>query len=140
MRSGVAKAKILALAAELGLEVGDLQTPKPSCVGTKSFCAHVADGKGIVYCHASGALSGAVFYVPKGIGWFYKNKLGGSQSEIGLPVSNEHESLVSEGGRVQKVLFERGYVEFETETGLCKAVLDPGGGDSRRLLLNEMKL
>lgn len=113
------------------IATGNVQMPKTSLLGTHSICTHVKDGKGIIYCHTSGDYSGQVFYVPMGIGWFYKNVLKGSQSEIGLPISNE----IYEEPNTKKMMFEAGSIEFSSSTSICKA-FDVETG----LVIKEMKL
>lgn len=79
-----------------------------SSFGTESFCAHVNDGKGILYCHATGNYAGQVFYVRKGIGYHYKRILGGASSYLGLPLSNEYDS--KDGNKRSD--FEGGYIKW----------------------------
>jgi hypothetical protein len=109
--------KIKTFAKSNNLKIGKVQTPKKSFIGTSSLCAHLIDGKGLIYCHTSGAYCGKVFYVPLGIGWFYKNILKGSQSEIGLPVSNEFIVMHN----VKSITFEKGTIEYTASTGICSA-------------------
>jgi hypothetical protein len=112
--------KINEFIQENKLSVGSIQYPDKSAVGTSSICAHVKDGKGIVYCHTSGKYQGKVFYVPSGIGWFYKSVLKGSQSQIGLPISDEIEICHAE--KVKQVRFEVGLIEYDPLTNACQAM------------------
>jgi hypothetical protein len=112
--------KINEFTRENNLAVGGIQYPEKSVLGTSSICVHEKDGKGIVYCHTSGKYQGKVFYVPLGIGWFYKSVLKGSQSQIGLPVSNEIE--VKHSRKVKQVRFETGVVEYDESTNHCQAM------------------
>jgi len=112
--------KINEFVQENKLAVGSIQYPKKSVAGTSSICAHVKDGKGIVYCHTSGAYQGKVFYVPLGMGWFYKSVLKGSQSQIGLPISNELDVSYTEN--VKQVRFEAGVIEYDPLTNSCQAM------------------
>jgi hypothetical protein len=85
----------------------DIQEVKPSLFGTKSFCVHLKNKQGIIYCHSNNNYEGQVFYVRKGIGYYYNKKLGPS-SFLGLPVSNEYEC---ENGNKQSD-FEGGYIKW----------------------------
>ena len=112
--------KINEFAHKNKLAIGNVQYPKESMLGTSSICAHVKDGKGILYCHTSGKYQGEVFYVPLGIGWFYKNVIRGSQGQIGLPISHEIK-MVQDGNKTQ-VKFEAGVIEYDRLTNSCKAL------------------
>lgn len=89
--------------------LGDTQQTVISPFGTSAFCSHLGDGKGILYCHASGPLSGQVFYLRRGIGWYYKTHLNGTASFLGLPVTDE--LPLANGNRRSE--FEGGYIEWQ---------------------------
>jgi TIR domain len=94
--------------------------------GTAAFKARLRDGKGVLYCHASGPRSGHVFYVQKGIGWYYEYVLGGSISALGLPTSHEEMRDIS-GSQIS--YFEGGYVEWAPKTSVAKAVSTFSGNE-----------
>ncbi|MEM8963436.1 MAG: toll/interleukin-1 receptor domain-containing protein [Acidobacteriota bacterium] len=104
-------------------EVGSVQAAAESVVGTQSFKARASDGKGVVYCHASGTLRGRGFYVRKGIGYFYEYILQGAESPLGLPVSHEE---VVDGNGFPTSFFERGYIEWSPESSVARAVVIVG--------------
>jgi len=109
------------------IEVESITQAEPSPFSTKSFKARLLDRKGVIYCHTTGSHKGQVFYVRKGIGWYYEYKLGGSGSPLGLPTSNEERSD-SKGHPIS--FFEGGYIEWEPVTSFAMAV-DTSSGTSR---------
>ncbi len=108
--TGETAAKQIAGAAEVHDvgRYGEVVKAPDSPFGTESYCATVNDGKGILCCHASGKHAGQVFYVRKGIGWFYVKKVGSTSSILGLPVTNEYET--SHDNR--RTDFEGGSIEW----------------------------
>lgn len=124
---------IITYAVNNELLIGNTQSPISSLLGTSSICAHLLDGKGIIYCHTSGPYTGETFYLPFGIGWFYKNVLKGSQSAIGLPISNEF--ILVNKTRIRKVMFEAGTIEFNPSLKICKAIIA-----NTNVVIKEMKL
>jgi hypothetical protein len=105
-----------------------------SRLGTAAFKARLKDGKGVLYCHASGQRRGRVFYAQKGIGWYYEYVLGGSDSLLGLPTSHEEMQDVN-GSQVS--YFEGGYVEWSPKTSVAKAVMTVSGNES---IIDERRL
>lgn len=108
-----AEAVIHHFAATYGLAIRTITAAPLSPFGTASFKARITDGKGVLYCHASGSLSGKIFYVSRGIGWYYEHELKGSVSALGLPTSSEE--LSDQGGNAIS-LFEGGYIEWTPTT------------------------
>lgn len=98
-----------------------------SRLGTAAFKARLKDGKGVLYCHASGQRRGRVFYARKGIGWYYEYVLGGADSLLGLPTSHEEMRDVS-GSQIS--YFEGGYIEWSPKTSMAKAVTTVSGSES----------
>lgn len=103
--------------------LGSTQQTVISPFGTSAFCSHVSDGKGILYCHASGPLSGKVFYARGGIGWYYKTHLNGTASFLGLPVTDE--LPLANGNRRSE--FEGGYIEWQPNPSKLFVYLGTGG-------------
>jgi hypothetical protein len=101
------------------IKIAAITPAAPSPYSTKAFKARLPDGKGVLYCHATGFHEGLVFYVRKGIGWYYEYKLGGSGSSLGLPTSNEERS--DRNGHPIS-FFEGGYIEWSPVTSIAKAV------------------
>ena len=125
-----AACEIYDFARARGLEVHDVEVAPISLFGTSSFRARIKDGKGVIYCHASGARRNELFLVRRGIGWFYETVLGGSESELGLPVSNEE--LVDQpeySGGFPTSFFEGGFITWSPETSQVRAVLATAEGD-----------
>lgn len=112
--------KISEFAQNNKLAVGIIQYPEKSVMGTSSICVHVKDGEGLFTAIHQAHIKGRFFYVPSGIDWFYKSVLKGSQSQIGLPISNELASSHEE--RVKQVRFEKGAIEYDSLTNTCKAM------------------
>jgi len=129
--------KVIEFSIKNKLAIGSIQSPKKSLLGTHSICSHVNDGKGIIYCHVSGEYQGEVFYIPLGIGWFYKKVLKGSQSRIGLPISNEIK--MGQNMSIKQVRFEVGVIEYDQLTKSCKAMAIENGSKFRTVF-KEMTL
>lgn len=120
-----AEALIQQLANARGIPINPVVEAKSSH-GTAAFKARLRDGKGVLYCHASGPRRGRVFYTQKGIGWYYEYVLGGSNSVLGLPTSHEEMRDVS-GSQIS--YFEGGYVEWAPKTSVAKAVATISGDE-----------
>jgi uncharacterized protein with LGFP repeats len=105
-----AKTRLMHKAASIGVSVGDVVKAPSSSFGTTAFCASIRDGKGALYCHASGERRGNVYHVRGGIGWYYLEKIGGPVSFLGLPISDE--APVTEG---QRSTFEGGFIVWKAE-------------------------
>jgi len=105
--------------AARGIEAPLITVATPSPFSTESFKARLRDGKGVIYYHTTGSHKGQVFYVRKGIGWYYEYKLRGSGSPLGLPTSNE-ELGDSKGHPIS--FFEGGYIEWNPKTAIATAV------------------
>ena len=116
-----------------GLRVGAVSQAS-SPFGTSAFKVKLLDGKGAIYCHASGPLRGRIFYIRGGIGWYYEHELGGSVSALGLPTSHEEKHDVK---GCQISYFEGGYIEWSDTTKLARAVATASGTD---YLIGERKL
>jgi hypothetical protein len=128
-----AEALIKQLAKARGISIMSV-VEATSRLGTAAFKSRLKDGKGVLYCHASGQRRGRVFYAQKGIGWYYEYVLGGSDSLLGLPTSHEEMRDVS-GSQIS--YFEGGYVEWSPKTSLAKAVTTVSGNES---VIGERKL
>ncbi|MCB1055596.1 MAG: toll/interleukin-1 receptor domain-containing protein [Acidobacteria bacterium] len=108
-----------------GVAFGPISPAALSPCGTVSFKMRLADGKGVIYCHASGPLRGQAFFVRKGIGWYYEHVLGGSASALGLPTS--YEELREDGEDSPISYFEGGFMEWSPKTSIAKAVSTASG-------------
>lgn len=117
------------------IEVSDIEEGIVSSTGAKAYRAAATDGKGTVYCHATGPYAEQVFYVRKGIAFFYHGQHGGPTGKLGLPVSNEE---LADGSGFPTSYFERGLIEWSPKTSEAQAYLmTPTGreavGPSKRL-------
>src|SRR6185295_16654208 len=92
-----------------------------------SYRAKVKDGKGVIYCHASGLRQGQAFYVRKGIGFLYEYMLNGSASPLGLPISNEE---LVDGNGFPTSYFENGLIEWSPTSGIARAILITKEGEN----------
>lgn len=101
-------------------KIGKIEIAPTSPLGTLSYRAKVTDGKGVIYCHASGISQGRAFYVRKGIGFFYEYILNGSASPLGLPISNEE---LVDGEGFPTSYFENGFIEWSPKTSIARAIL-----------------
>jgi len=128
-----AEALIQQLAANRGISIKPI-IEVTSRFGTAAFKSRLKDGKGVLYCHASGQRRGRVFYAQKGIGWYFEYILGGSDSLLGLPTSHEEMRVVND---CQISYFEGGYVEWSPKTSVAKAVTTVSGHES---VIGEQKL
>jgi len=115
---------VLRFSAVRQIEITAIMQAACSPFSTESFKARLRDRKGVVYCHATGFQKGQVFYVRRGIGWYYEYKLGGSGSPLGLPTSNEERSD-SNGHPIS--FFEGGYIEWTPDTSIAMAVETSSG-------------
>lgn len=104
-----ATARLADKAAGIGVNLGEVTQAPVSSFGTTAFCASTRDGKGALYCHASGQRKGHVYHVRGGIGWYYHDKIGGPSSFLGLPLSDE--APVAEG---QRSTFEGGFIVWKS--------------------------
>jgi hypothetical protein len=114
------------LASERRIDLRGFDQARPSRFGTLAYRMRETDGKGIVYCHADGPLRGRAFHARKGIGWYYEHRLGGSESQLGLPTSDEE--LISSNGFATSH-FEGGYIEWSPKTKVARAVQYTPQGD-----------
>ncbi|HKI01308.1 MAG TPA: toll/interleukin-1 receptor domain-containing protein [Thermoanaerobaculia bacterium] len=129
-----AESLILDLAQRRRAGVGPIEPAPVSPSGTASFRAKAMDGLGVIYCHASGALRGQAFYVRKGIGYYYEYLLGGSESSLGLPVSNEE---LVDGKGFPTSYFEHGCIDWSPKTAVARAVLRTTDGE---VIIGEKRL
>jgi TIR domain-containing protein/LGFP repeat-containing protein len=111
---------INSLALNRNASITAIEIAPPSLMGTLSYRARVTDGKGVIYCHASGIRQGQAFYVRKGIGFFYEYMLNGSASLLGLPISNEE---LVDGEGFPTSYFENGFIDWSPTTGIARAIL-----------------
>jgi hypothetical protein len=128
-----AEAAINQFAVGRGISIKPL-VDATSHFGTAAFKSKLQDGRGVLYCHSSGPRRGRVFYVQKGIGWYYEYELGGSSSVLGLPTSHEEKRDVS-GSQIS--YFEGGYIEWSPKTSVARAVITDFG---REKVIGEKKL
>jgi hypothetical protein len=117
---------ILQHARQSEVEIGTIERSPTTVFGSASYRARTTDGKGVIYCHIDGSYQGQSFYVRKGIGWFYEILLGGAESRLGLPVSNEE---IADGTKYPTSQFEGGYIEWSPITKVARAVLRTSRGD-----------
>jgi hypothetical protein len=117
---------INSLALNRKAKVGAIEIAPSSPTGTLSYRAKVRDGKGVIYCHASGIRQGQVFYVRKGIGFLYEYMLNGSASPLGLPISNEE---LVDGKGFPTSYFENGLIEWSPKTWIARAILTTKEGE-----------
>ena len=75
---------------------------------------------GAVYCHASGGRIGEVYYVRQGIGIYYHRHVGGPQSPLGLPISNEE---LVDPTSLPTSYFEGGFIDWSPKTARARAML-----------------
>jgi hypothetical protein len=129
-----AQALIWQLAQQRKVEVQAVEAAPASAFGTVSYRARSKDGRGVIYCHATGKLRGKAFYVRKGIGYYFEYELGASGSPLGLPVSNEE---LVDGKGFPTTYFEGGYIEWSPETGVARAVVQTEQGET---VLGEKRL
>lgn len=106
-----------------------------SCSGAKAARIKAADGMGAVYCHLSGLYQKQVFYVRKGISYFYHDYHDGPSGPLGLPVSNEE---LADGSGFPTSYFENGVIDWSPKTGAAQAYILVDGqrtplGEPRRL-------
>jgi len=118
-----AEAAINQFATAKGISIKPL-VDATSSLGTAAFKARLQDGRGALYYHSSGQQRGRVFYVRKGIGWYYEYVLGGSSSMLGLPTSHEEKRDAS-GSQIS--YFEGGYIEWSPKTLVATAVRTVSG-------------
>jgi hypothetical protein len=112
------------------LHLTDLAVPREverSPFGTLGFRVDREDGKGALYCHASGDHRGEVYYVRKGIGWYYNHELQGPASFLGLPLSDEDE--LSPG--VRRNLFEGGNIVWKSSDDSLSVYDSRAAGDAK---------
>ncbi|MBM3235730.1 toll/interleukin-1 receptor domain-containing protein [Candidatus Poribacteria bacterium] len=129
----MAKQLITSYANQWGIGILGIEKACESFYGTNSYCAHVNDGKGIIYCHADGKYKDMVFCVRRGIGYYYKKIIGGAASPLGLPITDEQ---ISESTKKPTSFFEGGYIEWDPRTSVARAVVTR----SRSYILGEKKL
>ena len=113
-------------ARSLAVPIGLAEEVPTTLFGTESYRVRLKDGKGAIYCHASGRHRGQTFLVQKGIGWFYETLMGGASSRLGLPVSNEE---AADGTGYPTSFFEGGYIEWSPKTKVARAVVRTPRGD-----------
>jgi hypothetical protein len=123
-----AQVRITKRATQMGLPgLSPVRGAEPSPFGTLSFCADAGDEKGALYCHATGARRGDVYYVRKGIGWYYNHQLRGPSSFLGLPLSDEED--LSDGAR--RSLFEGGYIVWKRSDDSLSVFDTREGGEAQ---------
>lgn len=83
--------------------------PVYSSYGTAGYALSGNDGCALAIFHASGEDSRQCFVVRKGIGWFYRECLGGVTSFLGFPTTNEFATAGRPGARSS---FEGGHIEW----------------------------
>jgi hypothetical protein len=101
------------------VKISSIEPSRVSSSGTTYFTARASDGLGCIYCHATGRYIGEVYYVRKGISYYYHNHIGGPESPLGLPISNEE--LVEPVG-FPTSYFENGYIDWSPKTGEARAI------------------
>ena len=70
----------------------------------------LSDGKGVIILHTDGKFASQTFYVRKGIGYYYNQNFEKTDSNLGLPISNEH--ACGSNGENSKTDFENGFIEW----------------------------
>jgi hypothetical protein len=91
-----------------------------SSTGAKFVAAAVRDGLGRIYCHLTGGRLGEVDYVRQGISLYYHRHLGGPQSALGLPISNEE---IADPTGFPTTFFENGYIDWSPRSREARAVV-----------------
>jgi hypothetical protein len=108
------------------IEIADMQEAEVvSSSGARAYYAVATDGLGVVYCHATGAYRGQVFYVRRGISIFFHEDHGGPSGALGLPVSNEE---LADGSSFPTSYFEKGLIEWSSKTWEAQAYLAAASG------------
>jgi hypothetical protein len=111
------------LARKYDLSFSGLEASPVSSFGTESFRVRRGDGKSVLYCHASNKEVGRAFYVRKGISYFYHVIVGGPESRLGLPTSNEE---LVDGHGFPTTFFEGGYIQYDPLKRTAKAYIREG--------------
>ena len=69
----------------------------------------LSDGKGVLILHADGDFISQIFYIRKGIGYYYRLNFEKINSNLGLPISSESEMMDSTNTKTD---FENGYIKW----------------------------
>jgi len=113
------------LCEALSLEGTEPAAPGPRECRNGRLCGYElagSDGKAIAVLHGLGDLYGRVFVVRRGIGWYYKQRAGGTTGWLGFPLSNEYRN--AEGARSD---FENGHVQYHLRENVARVYRERAG-------------